>query len=1067
MTDIVTPVIIGVDIGGTNTDVVLLCPNKERSEILAEMKELTTADVTTGVKKAILGCLKQAVQRGKSVLPLQVNIGTTHFVNAVVQGKDLAKVAAVRICGPVSEEVPPFMDFPSRLANVICGSVHLVHGGFRFDGKEHESLDEQQIRNVLKDIQSKGIKNIAFIGVFSPTRPEHEIRAKKITLEEYPEASVTLSHEIGHIGLLERENAALLNECLKPLCKKTISGFQTALDEIGVKCPFYLTQNDGTIVSSEAVLEQPVLTFASGPTNSMRGAAFLSELKDAIVVDIGGTTTDAGVLKNGFPREAASHVKVSGVRTNFRMPDVISIGLGGGSYVKEHTKKDGSGQYVTVGPLSAGLNLMKESYVFNTSNNYSDRFITATDVAVASGLCQLGSTENVKKLNKSLVNQAIDEIHRLVEDVIDKVKLSVDELPVIVVGGGSILIDRSRPLKGTKQLIIPEHFGVANAIGAALSKVSASYNNIVNLIDRVNTLEMEACVSKALEDVTNDPDGKESERASNQARKPFLLKARDDAMEEICQKIKATLVTDGATEESLEILEKEDSVLAYIPGNATQIKVKIVGDLSWGETKNKQAWLPPDNVEKLVLEDSQTIEKQKFSSTGQRIDSEEEEMIQDWTRSPKDPVIDPSTGEWFISEWDIECIVLGSGIYGCGGGGSPHLGRLRALKALQDGKKLRVVSPEKLLQNADPVKDIIISSSFIGAPLIMFEQAVSSHETTAAIECLIDLYEIGEFNDGNLLNKENVHVETSPGACKFIRNYRPRGERSTKYKFVAVMADEIGGMNAIEPFLQAANLDLPVLDCDGMSRAFPEVQMFIPYMFGYPPYPVAIVGSGNYQERTAMLYAPSNKLLENFLRQVSIENGCSAGMATPLLKDTVLTKSALHTVSSAWRLGNAILRARLQKESVIEAIVQQENGKHVMNGKILDVQRETSGGFNRGFLLVEGSDGWLGQTLIIEFQNENLVIIQLIDGKRGPCIGCVPDLICIVDVDTAEPITTEEVKFGLRVAVLLLPSHDLLRRPESLKWVGPQAFHYGDEIQFSPYKQRLHIETVGAIVQHK
>ncbi|KAH9504670.1 hypothetical protein Btru_062546 [Bulinus truncatus] len=1060
MKDSIYPVVIGVDIGGTNTDAVLICHDSDRHDVVAEIKELTTADVTTGVKKSILGCLMSAVNSGKSVLPLQVNIGTTHFVNAVVQGKDLAKVAAVRICGPVSEEVPPFMDFPSGLANVICGAVHLVHGGFRFDGKEHEALDEQQIRDVVRDIRSKGIKNIAFIGVFSPTRPEHEIRAREIALEEYPEASVTLSHEIGHIGILERENAAILNECLKPLCKKTISGFKTALEEIGIDCPFYLTQNDGTIISSEGVLDQPVLTFASGPTNSMRGAAFLSELKDAIVLDIGGTTTDAGVLKNGFPREAASHVKVGGVRTNFRMPDVVSIGLGGGSYVKEHTKKDGSVSSISVGPLSAGLNLIKESFVFNTSSDHSNRSITATDVAVAYGICQLGNADNVKNLDKPLVSKAVDEIHRLVEEVIDKVKLSKEELPVIIVGGGSILIDKTRQLKGTKQLIIPEHFGVANAIGAALSKVSACFNNIVNLIDRINAHEMELCVNEALKAVTNDPDGKESERVSNDAKKPFLIKARDKAIEEICENVKALVISQGANSESLEILEKEDSVIAYIPGNASQIKVKIVGDLTWKEIKNKTPWSAPDGVDKMMLKTSDVSEKQMFSSTGSKIDSDEEEKILDGTISPKDPYIDPATGEWLLSEWDIECIVIGSGIYGCGGGGNPHLGRLRALKALKDGKRMRVINPERLMKDADPEKDLVITTAFIGAPLIMYEQGVSSFETGSALQCLRDVYEVGGFKDGDILNKEDMLIETSPGGCTFIRNYRPKGERSTGYKVLATVSAEIGGMNAIEPFLQAANLDIPIVDGDGMSRAFPEVQMFMPYMFGNPPYPAAIVGSGNYRERTAMLYAPANKLLENFLRLVSIENGCSAGLALPLNKSSLLTKTPLHTVSSAWRLGNAILRARLQKESVIEAIIQQENAKHVLTGKILDVQRETSGGFNRGFLVVEGSDEWQGQELLIEFQNENLVIIPLVDGKRGQCIGCVPDLICIVDADNAEPITTEEIKFGLRVAVLLLPSHDLLRRPESLRWVGPQAFHYGEDIQFCPYKQRLPIVPV-------
>ncbi|CAL1538242.1 unnamed protein product [Lymnaea stagnalis] len=1056
MSDGVLPVVVGVDIGGTNTDAVLLYHDGDRTEVVAEIKEITTSDVTSGVKKAVLGCLLKAKQDGKLVAPIQVNIGTTHFINAVVQGKDLAKVAAVRICGPVSEEVPPFMDFPTRLSHLIGGGVYLVHGGYRYDGKEFEPLDEDQIRQVVGQIKKDGVSNIAYVGVFSPTRPEQEIRAREITREVFPEATVTLSHEIGHIGLLERENAAILNECLKPLCRKTIGGFRTALEEIGVTCPFYLTQNDGTVISSEGVMEQPVLTFASGPTNSMRGAAFLSDLKDAIVLDIGGTTTDAGILKNGFPREAASHVKVGGVRTNFRMPDVISIGLGGGSYVKEHPAGKDAARKVTVGPLSAGLNLFNEAFVFAEGNDSTGRSLTATDIAVAAGLSQLGSSEKVKNLDRTLVSDAVDEIHRLIEDVIDKVKLSRDALPVIVVGGGSILIDMKRVPKGTTHLVVPKHFGVANAIGAALSKVSASFNTIINLLDKIKVDDMEESVARAVAVVTDDPDGREKDRVSSEARKPYLAKARDEAIEEICEKLKGTVVLQGASEDSLEILEKQDSVISYIPGSATQIKVKVVGDLSGWKTgaEHLDPWTEPPGVQALLKEESKVLGKQTFSSTGVRIGYDEEVTDQDWTKSPRDPCIDPGSGEWLLNEWDIECIVLGSGIYGCGGGGNPHLGRIRALKYLQEGKKMRVVSPDKLLKDADPEKDIVVISAFIGAPLIMYEQAVSSHETTTAMECLRDVYEIGAYHDGDLGNKEGVDIEVNAAGSKFIKNYRPEGERTSGFKIIATASAEIGGMNAIEPFFLAANLDLPIVDSDGMSRAFPEVQMFMPFMFGDPPYPAAIVGSGNYRERTVLLHTPGNKLLENFLRDVSIENGCSAGLALPLNKGSVLTKTPLNTVSSAWRLGNAILRARLQKEPVIDAILQLEQGKHVMTGKILDVQRETSGGFNKGFLVVEGFDGWRGQQIHIDFQNENLVIFPLVDGERGACQGSVPDLICIVDADNAEPITTEEIKYGQRVAVLLLPSHHLLRTPQALRWVGPQAFHYGDDVQFQPFSHR-------------
>src|SRR5207247_9604967 len=136
--------------------------------------------------------------------------------------------------------------------------------------------------------------------------------------------------------------------------------------------PIYLTQNDGTVMLASLAQRYPVYSFASGPTNSMRGAAFLSRLSDAIVIDVGGTTTDIGCLRQGFPREANNAVEVGGVRTLFRMPDLLSLGLGGGSHVSTNP--------LAVGPLSVGYQLTERARVFGGDE------LTATDVAVAAGL---------------------------------------------------------------------------------------------------------------------------------------------------------------------------------------------------------------------------------------------------------------------------------------------------------------------------------------------------------------------------------------------------------------------------------------------------------------------------------------------------------------------------------------------------------------------------------------------------------------------------------------------------------------------------------------------------------
>src|SRR6185295_18490588 len=201
--------------------------------------------------------------------------------------------------------------------------------------------------------------------------------------EELPDAAISLSHEIGRIGLLERENATIMNACLRDLAVNIVEAFHAALDEFGIDAPVYLSQNDGTLMTVDFAERYPVATFASGPTNSMRGAAFLSGLADCAVIDIGGTTSDVGILQHGFPREAAVAVEIGGVRTNFRMPDVLSLGIGGGSHV------DGA----EVGPQSVGYELTSRALVFGGD------VLTATDLAVAAGLADIGDRDRVAGLD--------------------------------------------------------------------------------------------------------------------------------------------------------------------------------------------------------------------------------------------------------------------------------------------------------------------------------------------------------------------------------------------------------------------------------------------------------------------------------------------------------------------------------------------------------------------------------------------------------------------------------------------------------------------------------------------
>ncbi len=509
---------IGIDVGGTNTDAALM----DGRSVVASVKTPTTPDVTTGIVEALRSIIDQSGLDTDTVQGAM--IGTTHFTNAVVEAKRLMPTAAVRLGLPATRSLRPMVDWPTRLREAIGDHAYLCHGGHEFDGRVISPLDARELRGVAADLAERGIRTIAICSVFSPVNAEFEQEAGSIFEQELPGVAISLSHEIGRISLLERENATIMNACLRDLADRIVDAFQAALEELAITAPMYLSQNDGTLMSVEYARRYPVATFASGPTNSMRGAAFLSGVTDCAVVDIGGTTSDVGMLVKGFPREAAVVVKVGGVRTNFRMPDVLSVGLGGGSLVR-------NGDKPTVGPDSVGYRLTSEALVFGGAT------LTATDIAVAAGLADVGDAARVKDLGDEGVRAAHALIERTIAETVDRVKTSAGDIPVVVVGGGSILLGPE--LDGASELIRPDHYAVANAIGAAIAQIGGE-------VDRVFSME-------------------------GVSRDDVLAQAKAEASEQA--------VAAGASADSVQVVDVEEVPLAYLPSNAVRVRVKAVGDL--------------------------------------------------------------------------------------------------------------------------------------------------------------------------------------------------------------------------------------------------------------------------------------------------------------------------------------------------------------------------------------------------------------------------------------------------------------------------------------------------------
>jgi len=507
---------IGIDVGGTNTDAVLI----EEGKVIRAMKAPTSEDVTTGILASLKSLGSTGLLAGKKIDG--VMIGTTHFINAVVQRRNLTKVAALRLGMPAAASLPPFCDWPEDLAALVCGGVWMVEGGHEYDGRPFMPLDEAAVTRAAQEMKAKGLKSVGISSIFSPLDPTHERRAAELITAVIPDAIITCSSDLGRIGLLERENAGLLNAALADLSRDTIAAFEDSIRESGIAAPLFITQNDGTVAEASQARRLPVYSFASGATNSMRGAAYLSGLQDAMVIDVGGTTTDVGQLKNGFPREANSVVKVGGVRTLFRMPDLLSIGLGGGSHVQLDPLK--------VGPLSVGYKLLKDGIAFGGKQ------LTTTDIAVASGLLELGDRAKVAHLDAATCKKVFDESARLAEEAIDRMKTEAGDIKLIAVGGGAFLIPDK--MAGVSQVIHVEHGDCANAVGAAIAQVSGECDQIFKDLSRVEAIS-------AAQGIAND-------RA----------------------------VAAGAARATLSTIESEDMPLAYLPGNSVRVRVRVVGDVA-------------------------------------------------------------------------------------------------------------------------------------------------------------------------------------------------------------------------------------------------------------------------------------------------------------------------------------------------------------------------------------------------------------------------------------------------------------------------------------------------------
>ncbi|QQE80475.1 DUF917 domain-containing protein [Alicyclobacillus sp. SO9] len=343
-----------------------------------------------------------------------------------------------------------------------------------------------------------------------------------------------------------------------------------------------------------------------------------------------------------------------------------------------------------------------------------------------------------------------------------------------------------------------------------------------------------------------------------------------------------------------------------------------------------------------------------------------------------------------LTEENLRNIAMGAAVLGTGGGGNAHMGLLTALQVMKQGYKFELTEPEELEE------DLVAVAMFgIGAPTVGVEKIRNGSESIRAMKTL---------------------------------------ERYLGKKFQAIAPIEVGGVNSMLPLALGAMTGLPVMNLDGMGRAFPEVQMVTYSVYGIEASPMAVADErGNVN----LIDAYSDVWTERIARATCVvEGGHADALGYVSTVGEFIRTSVPSTYTLAERIGNVIRYSRDVWNEVLDTV----DGHILFEGKCSDIERKMVAGFARGSASIEGMGPYKGSEMTISFQNENLV--ALLDGKP---VATVPDLITVMDYENAKPLTTEVLRYGVRVKVLAIPCHEKWRTPEALRVAGPKAFGYDFE----------------------
>lgn len=513
---------IGIDIGGTNTHVALVT---DEGKLIAASEHLTTPDLLTGVQQAVKGLFERTSINRTEIKG--VFIGTTQMINALFEEKAIAKTLLIRI-GIKQSKIIPALNWPSSLQSFLQDVIYLESNN-RYDEGSQEIDYQSEIQSILQSITNKSIESVSIVGTYSPMYEAEELQVKQEIKKRFPNLPITTSHQLGSIGYIERENAALLNALLSKVFRDILEKLSECFSNLSLTCPLWLTQSDGSLMTVEEAQEFPVLTIASGIANSFKGAAIISSIKDIIAVDIGGSKIYVGRVSNGHLREVTVSTDFLGIDTSLAVPEFITLPFGSGSITTIENDQ------VNILPFISN-NIERDGIAWGGHTwTVSDSFLKLYPHSFYD-----------KKINLSrLHNIPVTDCENVVSHVMSQIKAAIellqnhdDELPIVLVGGGSPLFNEQ--LFGKyRQVLNPAGYSLSSAIGACFAPVSS-------VIDKVYWLN-----NRSKEDIINE--------AVNTCKKLVLDK--------------------GARKESIHVSYVEEYPFAYLKGEILRVRVKVTGEL--------------------------------------------------------------------------------------------------------------------------------------------------------------------------------------------------------------------------------------------------------------------------------------------------------------------------------------------------------------------------------------------------------------------------------------------------------------------------------------------------------